>query len=51
MALPALIDTAQAYLMADEETVVEMVPQIPGQFGLDGGEQEAAPHLKLIKTS
>lgn len=37
--------------VADEETVVEMVPQIPGQFGLDGGEQEAAPHLKLIKTS
>lgn len=35
----------------DEETIVEMTPQIPGQFGLDGGEQEAAPHLKLIKTS
>lgn len=37
--------------VADGDNVVEMVPQIPGQFGLDGEEQEAPPHLKLIKIS
>lgn len=37
--------------VADEENVVEMVPQIPGQYGIDGEEQEAPPHLKLIKIS
>lgn len=35
--------------VADEENVVEMVPQIPGQFGFDGVEQEAPPSLKIIK--
>lgn len=35
--------------VADEENVVEMVPQIPGQFGFDGAEQEAPPSLKIIK--
>ena len=35
--------------VADEENVVEMVPQIPGQFGINGTEQEAPPTLKLIK--
>ena len=35
--------------VADEDNVVEMVPQIPGQFGFDGKEQEAPPSLKLIK--
>lgn len=30
------------------EDVVEMVPQIPGQVGMDGREQEAPPMLKLI---
>lgn len=35
--------------VADEENVVEMVPQIPGQFGMEGMEQEAPPSLKLIK--
>lgn len=32
--------------VADEENVVEMVPQIPGQFGIAGTEQEAPPALK-----
>lgn len=31
-----------------EAQVVEMAPQIPGQQAIDGGEQEAAPMLKLI---
>ncbi len=31
------------------EDVVEMVPQIPGQFGMDGREQEAPSALKLVK--
>lgn len=31
--------------VADEENVVEMVPQIPGQFGIAGTEQEAPPAL------
>lgn len=35
--------------VADSDNVVEMVPQIPGQFGIDGTEQEAPPALKLIK--
>ena len=35
--------------VADEENVVEMVPQIPGQYGLDGKAQEAPPSLKIIK--
>ena len=35
--------------VADEDTVVEMVPQIPGQTSMDGREQEAPPSLKLIK--
>lgn len=37
--------------VADEETIVEMVPQIPGQTAIDGAEQEAPPMLKLIKTA
>lgn len=35
--------------VADENNVVEMVPQIPGQFSFSGGEQEAPPSLKIIK--
>ena len=34
-----------------EVTAVEMVPQIPGQMNLDGGEQESPAVLKLIKCS
>lgn len=37
--------------VADEDTVVEMVPQIPGQFALDGDEQETPPSLKLVKCA
>lgn len=35
--------------VADSDNVVEMVPQIPGQFGIDGTEQDAPAALKLIK--
>ena len=35
--------------VADEDSVVEMVPQIPGQTGMDGSTQEAPPVLKIIK--
>lgn len=31
-----------------ETQVVEMVPQVPGQMDMDGGEQEPAPMLKLV---
>ena len=37
--------------VADEESIVEMVPQIPGQLTVDAGEQEAPPMLKLIHTA
>lgn len=33
------------------DTVVEMVPQIPGQYTMDGGEQEEPQVLKLIKNT
>ena len=36
---------------ADSENVVEMAPQIPGQMDMDGGEQPAPAHLKLIKPA
>lgn len=35
--------------VASEDTIVEMVPQIPGQFGIDGTEESAPPALKLVK--
>lgn len=35
--------------VADKETIVEMVPQVPGQLAVDGNEQEAPPTLKLVK--
>ena len=31
--------------------VVEMVPQVPGQMSMDGGEQEAPASLKIIKMA
>ncbi len=37
--------------VADEDSVVEMVPQIPGQTGMDGNVQEAPPVLKIIKIA
>lgn len=33
----------------DEDNIVEMAPQIPGQMGIDGDMQEAPPSLKIIK--
>lgn len=35
--------------VADGDNVVEMVPQVPGQFTLGGAEQEEPSVLKLIK--
>lgn len=35
--------------VADGENVVEMVPQIPGQFSMGGEVQEAPPILRVIK--
>ena len=41
--------------MADRETgemvLVEATPQIPGQMGFDGGEQERPVQLRVIKTA
>ena len=34
-----------------EVTAVEMVPNIPGQLSMEGGEQEAPPVLRIIKCS
>jgi len=34
--------------IADQNTVIEMTPQVPGQMGLDGSEQEAPAQLRLI---
>ena len=35
--------------MSTQKSVLEMAPQIPGQFGMDGKEQEAPSTLKLLK--
>lgn len=35
--------------VADENNVVEMVPQIPGQYDMNGGEQEPPQALRIIK--
>jgi len=35
--------------VADQDNIVEMTPQIGGQFTIDGGEQEPPASLKLIK--
>lgn len=43
------------HVMADNDTgemcLVEATPQIPGQMGLDGAEQERPVQLKLIRTA
>lgn len=49
--LAATNPVTTALYVADKGQVVEMVPQIPGQYALDGPEQEAPPTLKLIKCS
>ena len=35
--------------VADEDTVVEMAPQLPGQMSMDGSEQEAPATLRVIR--
>lgn len=37
--------------VSDAENVVEMVPQIPGQYRIDGETQEAPSSLKIIKLA
>lgn len=43
------------HAMADRETgemiLVEATPQIPGQMGFDGGEQERPVQLRVIRTA
>ena len=43
------------HAMADRDTgemiLVEATPQIPGQMGFDGGEQERPIQLRVIKTA
>ena len=43
------------HALADRSTgemcMVEAVPQIPGQMGFDGGEQERPVQLKIIRTA
>ncbi|WP_298029724.1 hypothetical protein [uncultured Dysosmobacter sp.] len=34
--------------VADEDTIVEMVPQVPGQQAMDGSEQDHPPILKVV---
>ena len=34
--------------IAANDTVIEMTPQIPGQMGFDGDEQEAPAQLRLV---
>ena len=36
--------------VADQDTIVEMVPQLPGQIDMDGAEEDAPPVLKLVKA-
>ena len=47
-ALAATNPVTTSLYVADEDTVVEMTPQIPGQQAFDGGEQEAPPLLKVV---
>lgn len=49
--LAATNPVTTALYVADDETIVEMVPQIPGQTAMDGTEQEKPPMLKLIKSA
>ena len=48
--LAATNSVTTSLYVADEETIVEMVPQVPGQLDMDGQEESAAPMLKLIKA-
>ena len=47
--------TTSLYIIGESSTgemqVVENVPQIPGQLGMNGGEQKAPPMLKIIRIA
>ena len=45
-----VVECVAKYVL-DEDTVVEMAPQIPGQLAVDAGEQEAPPKLRLIHSA
>lgn len=49
---PTMPSGTSLYVMAAEKTgemqVVEMTPQVPGQIGMDGQEQQAPARLKII---
>lgn len=47
-ALAATNPVTTSLYVADKDTAVEMVPQIPGQQTIDGTEQEAMPMLKIV---
>ena len=47
--LAATNPVTTALYVASNDTIVEMVPQIPGQMDMDGNETETPPTLKLIK--
>lgn len=47
--LAATNPVTTALYVANEDTIVEMVPQIPGQMDMDGNETSAPPSLKLVK--
>lgn len=49
-ALAATQPIFTSLFVADEETVVEMTPQVPGQQAMDGSEQEAPAILKVVNT-
>ena len=46
--LAATNPVTTALYVAGEDTVVEMVPQVPGQVSFDGGDQEAPSTLRLV---
>ena len=47
--------TTSLYIIGESSTgemqIVENVPQIPGQIGMNGGEQKAPPMLKIIRIA
>jgi hypothetical protein len=49
--LAATNPVTTALYVAGDDTIVEMVPQIPGQMDMDGNETETPPTLKLVNFS
>ena len=49
--LAATNPVTTALYVAGYDTIVEMVPQIPGQMDMDGNETETPPTLKLVNFS